>query len=132
MHYNLFRYTPIILIRRKQLNKQIGFTGSLTFYVDVFFPLSLIRLLQDLTVYMSNTRVSYQKQELLTLREHLSSSPVFSWGPCCLNISIFVLSYYVSLCSEFRVVMFATISTQKRCWIRLYLQLFVEGLMSYY
>jgi hypothetical protein len=29
--------------------------GFLTFYVDVFFPLSLPRLLLDLTVYMSNT-----------------------------------------------------------------------------
>jgi hypothetical protein len=28
--------------------------GSFTFYVDVFFPLSLPRLLPDLTVYMSN------------------------------------------------------------------------------
>jgi len=28
---------------------------SFTFYVDVFFPLSLPRLLPDLTVYMSNT-----------------------------------------------------------------------------
>jgi len=29
--------------------------GSFTFYVDVFFPLSLPRHLPDLTVYMSNT-----------------------------------------------------------------------------
>jgi len=27
--------------------------------------------------------VSYNKQELLTLREHLTSSPVFWWSPCC-------------------------------------------------
>ena len=30
-------------------------SGSLTFYVDVFFPLSLSKLLPDLTVYMNNT-----------------------------------------------------------------------------
>ena len=29
--------------------------GSFTFYVDVFFPLSLPRVLSDLTVYMSKT-----------------------------------------------------------------------------
>ena len=29
--------------------------GIFTFYVDVFFPLSMPRLLPDLTVYMSNT-----------------------------------------------------------------------------
>jgi hypothetical protein len=29
--------------------------GYFTFYVDVFFPLSLPRLLLNLTVYMSNT-----------------------------------------------------------------------------
>jgi hypothetical protein len=46
--------------------------------------------------------------------------------------SFFVLSYYVSLRSEFCVVMFVTISAQKRCSVRLYLQLFVGGLMSYF
>jgi hypothetical protein len=42
---------------------------------DVFFCLSLPRPLPDLTIY--------KKQELLTLRGHLSSPPVFWWGPCC-------------------------------------------------
>ena len=39
----------------------------------------------------------------------------------------FVLSYYVSLRSDLRVVM----SAYKRCSVRLYLQLFVEWLISY-
>ena len=43
---------------------------------------------------------------------------------CCPIIS-------VSLLSEFRVVMSVMISAYKRCSIRLYLQLFVVGLMSY-
>jgi hypothetical protein len=42
-----------------------------------------------------------------------------------------VLSYYESLCSEFRVVMTVAISALKRCSVRLYLQLFVGGIMSY-
>jgi hypothetical protein len=42
-----------------------------------------------------------------------------------------MLYKYVSLRSEFCVVMSFTISTQKRCSVRLYLQLFVGGLMSY-
>jgi hypothetical protein len=44
----------------------------------------------------------------------------------------FVLSCYVSLCSVFRVVISVTISAWKRYSVRLYLQLFVGGLMSYY
>ena len=42
-----------------------------------------------------------------------------------------MLSYYVYLRSEFRVVMSVTISAYKRCSVRLYLQLFVGWLMSY-
>ena len=44
---------------------------------------------------------------------------------------VFVLSYYVSLASEFHVVMSVTESAYNRCSVRLYLQLFVGGLMSY-
>ena len=42
-----------------------------------------------------------------------------------------MLSYYLSLRAEFRVVMSVAISAYKRCLIRLYLQLFVEWLKSY-
>jgi len=42
-----------------------------------------------------------------------------------------VLSYYVSLHSEFRVVMSVTISAQKPCSFPLKPQLFVGGLISY-
>ena len=45
--------------------------------------------------------------------------------------SFFVLSYYVSLRSEFRVVMPVTISAWKWCSVRLFLRLFVGGRMSY-
>jgi hypothetical protein len=48
--------------------------------------------------------------------------------------SLFMLSYYLSLCSEFCVFMClvsATISALKRCSVRLFPQLFVGGLMSY-
>ena len=44
---------------------------------------------------------------------------------------LFALSYYVSLRSEFRVVMSVTIPALKRCSVRLFLQSFVEGLMAY-
>ena len=37
---------------------------------------------------------TYFKQELLTLREHRSSPPVFLWDPCCSCFQFFVLSYY--------------------------------------
>jgi len=46
----------------------------LLFYIDLWFPLSMPRLLPDLNVYMSNTEknrwMSYKKPELLTLLEH--------------------------------------------------------------
>ena len=42
-----------------------------------------------------------------------------------------MLSYFVSLRSEFRVAMSVTFSALKLCSVRLYLQLFVGGLMPY-
>jgi hypothetical protein len=66
--------------------------------------------------------VSYKKQELLTLRELLSSPRVFWWGPCCSPFWFFVLSYYMCV-----FTFWVTISAYKR----LYLQLFVRGVMSY-
>jgi hypothetical protein len=54
----------------------------------------------------------------------------FLVSPCCSSFYFFVFSYYVYLCSEFRVVMSVTISSCKNS-IRLYLQSFVGGCMSY-
>ena len=56
---------------------------------------------------MANTtpwRVSYKKQELRTLREHLSS-PMYLVGSVLFIVFVFCVSYFV-----FRVVMSATIS----------------------
>ena len=48
----------------------------------------------------------------------------------CLRIMMSnVLSYQMSLRYESRIVMFATISEWNRCPVRIYLQLFVGGLM---
>ena len=46
-------------------------------------------------------------------------------------IVFFMFSYYVSLRSEFRIVMSVTISAYNRSSVRCYLQFFVGGLMSY-
>jgi hypothetical protein len=62
---------------------------------------------------MSSMTVSYKKQELRILREHLRSHPVFWWGPCCSFFQFCVLSNYLSLSSEFRGVMSVTISALK-------------------
>ena len=75
--------------------------------------------------------MSYKRQELLTLLEHLSSPLVSLWDPCCSTFQLFVLSYCVSWHSEFLVIMFCTISAYKRCSVRLYFQFFVWGFMSY-
>ena len=42
---------------------------------------------------LATWRVSHKRQERLTLREHLSSPPVYWWGPCCSPIMcLYVLS----------------------------------------
>ena len=67
---------------------------------------------------------------LINLREHLSSTTVLLVGSVLLVI--FALCVPIRcLCSEFRVVMSVTISAQKRCSVRLHLQLFVGGRISY-
>ena len=58
-------------------------------------------------------------------------TPDFWWGPCCSSFWFFVLPYYVSLRSEFRVVMSVTIYAWKRYSVPLYLQLFEGMFMSY-
>ena len=55
----------------------------------------------------------------------------FLWDPCCSPLYLFVLSYYVSLLSYFRIVMSVMLSAYKRCSGSLYIQLFIWGLMSY-
>ena len=47
--------------------------------------------------------MSYKRQELLTIREHLNSTPVFWW------VRVAHFSFSVSLCSDIRVVMSVTI-----------------------
>ena len=52
---------------------------DIPFFIDLFFPLSIIWVTQW---------VSYQKQELFTLREHISSPTVKWFGPCCSDLFI--------------------------------------------
>ena len=53
--------------------------------------------------------MSNKKQELLSIREHLSSPLVFGGGRVPHFVQFIVLFYYVSLRFEFRVVMSLTI-----------------------
>jgi hypothetical protein len=72
--------------------------GCFTFYVDLFFNLLLPRLLTDSVVY-SNVwvarRVSNKKQDLLTLREHMSSPRLF--GEVCVA-DLFSVLYCPIVC----------------------------------
>jgi hypothetical protein len=68
---------------------------------------------------------------LINLREHLSSTTVFLVGSVLLIFFCFMLCPIRCLCSDFRVVMSVTISAWKRCSVRLHLQLFVGGRISY-
>jgi hypothetical protein len=56
-----------------------------------------------------------QKTTFPTIMVRLISSPP---GRCCSSFQFFVLSYYMSLRFEFRVMMYATISVLKRCSVR--------------
>ena len=87
--------------------------------------LSLPRLSPDLTV-----RVSYKKQELLTLREHLNSSQVCWWGPCCSSVQCLKLSYYVL--SSVLWCSWRFPQKTKRCSVRLYLQFFVHEIFLFF
>jgi hypothetical protein len=58
-------------------------------------------------------RVSYKKRELLTLREHLSSPPVYGVVYVA-NLFSFLQCHIMCLHSGFRVVMSVTISTLER------------------
>ena len=63
-------------------------------FMSIFFLSSTTdQTFTRLDCYRSNRRVSYKKQELLTLRDHLGSLPLFCWGRCC---SFFICS--ICLC----------------------------------
>ena len=67
------------------------------------FPLSMPRLLPDLTVYTSNmTGVPSEAGTAYILQ-----ASEFFGGICAAHFCLFVMSYYVPLHSEFRVVMSA-------------------------
>ena len=98
-----------------------------TFYIDVFFPLSQPRLLPDLIVYMSTTAgVFLRSGKSLTFASNWIHAQFFVES---MLLIFFVLCYYVSLRSEFRVMISVTISRQKD--VRVCLQLFIGGIMSY-
>ena len=90
-----------------------------------FFNDCVIQMCEISTFWLVTWRVSCKRQEMLTLRD------VFWWVHVAHLFSFFMLSYYVSLRSQFRVVMSVTIPAYKRCSVRLYLQLFVARIMSY-
>ena len=58
-----------------------------------------------LLTYFTTRRVFYKKQELLTPRQHLNSTPFLVGFRVAQLFKFFVLSFYVSLRSAFRVVM---------------------------
>ena len=74
---------------------------------------------------------AYSGVHVLTVHMSNKSIPGFWWSPCFSSFQFFALSYYVSLRSEFRVVMSVTMSAQQRSLIRPNRQLFVGVVMSY-
>ena len=103
---------------------------SFTVYIDLLFPLSQPRNLQDWTVHMGNTAGVLSESRNYLPFVSTRVYPGFLVGSVLLIFQFFMLSFYVSIfidscCDgryDFRV---------KRCSVRLYLQLFVRRLMSY-
>jgi hypothetical protein len=99
---------------------------TLHVYFSVLYPC------QELypTCHIWVTQRVHTNQELLFLRKHFSSFPVLMVGSMLLIFFILfcvVLLYVFPFC----VLMSVTISPLKWCSVRLYLQLFVGGLISY-
>ena len=83
-----------------------------------FFPLLLQILLPYLTVYMSNTAVTLSE----AVSANSSRAPAFPIGFLVWSVLLpfFMLSYYVSLRSEFHVMMSDTISAYKRVCVTIH------------
>jgi hypothetical protein len=67
----------------------------LLFHLFSFLSLQIVDVFHSLT----DLRVSYKKQELLTLRQHLMLLPGFWWGPCCSIFLVFCFLCFVCLLS---------------------------------
>ena len=67
-----------ISISQMEIQKCIYFP----FYDDFSFLYYRQDFLPDLIIWVPR-RVSYEEQELVTIREHLSSPPFFWWSTCC-------------------------------------------------
>ena len=81
---------------------------------------SPMRLLQDLPMWVTR-RISYKKQELLTISDHLVSIPVFGKGLCCSTFLFSLLCFcFVCPCS--------VLCTQ--CYSCLWIDLYPMLLMS--
>jgi hypothetical protein len=76
--------------------------------------------------------VSYKKQELRALCEHLTSPPDFGGVRVALHFS-FLLSYYVSLRSEFRVVLsyYVSLRSEFRVVLYIYMSYIDHGFVLY-
>ena len=84
-------------------------------------------------LYMSSTAGILQEAGTAYPSRAPKFPPVFFFfvGSVLLILLVYVLSFCVSLRSELCVVMSVTISVYNRCSVRLYLQLFIGGSMSY-
>jgi len=76
-------------------------------------------------------RVSCKRQELLTIREHRSSPPEFTPGVLVGSMLVVFLVFCVVLLFVFTFCDDRYCFRIQRCSVRLYLQLFGGGLMSY-
>ena len=80
----------------------------LLFHLISFLSLRIVDVFHSLT----DLRVSYKKQELLTLRQHLMLLPGFWWGPCC---SIFLVFCFCALLAFFLCLVCPMLSVSLDC-----------------
>ena len=60
--------------------------GCFTFYINISLLYHCQYLYRTWLYIWVTRRVSYKKQDLLTLREQMSSPPVVWWGPWCSSV----------------------------------------------
>jgi hypothetical protein len=77
-------------------------------FTDSDYPFGIFKL----SIYVCNTRVSYKKHSLLTLRQHLSSPAVF----CGIYVAhLFIFQCYVVLCLSSLCVLFLMLAVSVYC-----------------
>ena len=114
----------------EHISESYYLTMDLLLFTHICFPSPITtKTLNGLYIWVTR-RLSYKKQEILSLCEHMSSPQVFWWSVLLIFqffvvVILCVFTFWVPSCDvryDFRIKLFSVL---------LYLQLYVGGLMFY-